>query len=102
MAKDRLEFQSLLESLIGSRNVYFQPPASLKMNYPAIVYKLANIQNEHADNLPYIQDTSYQVTYITKDPDDPVIKKLASFPKCLYDLYYPADNLNHYVYTIFY
>ena len=39
MAKTRLELQSVLEQTLGSRNVYFQPPASVKMKYPAIVYE---------------------------------------------------------------
>ena len=35
---NRLDLQALLEDLLGSRNVYYQPPESVKMNYPAIVY----------------------------------------------------------------
>jgi len=30
----RLELQNLLENILGSRNVYFQPPENLKLNYP--------------------------------------------------------------------
>ena len=102
MPKTRLDFQTFLETLKGDRNVYFQPPPSIKMNYPAIVYNLADIKNDHADNLSYIQSTSYTLTYITKDPDDVMIKTLSKLPMCIFDRFYTADNLNHYIYTIFY
>lgn len=102
MGKTRLEFQAFLETLKGDRNVYYQPPPSFMMNYPAIVYKLANLKNTPADNLPYLQKTAYQLTYITDDPDDVMVKTISKLPLCGFDRWYPADNLNHYVYTIYY
>ena len=102
MAKTRLEFQTFLETLKGDRNVYFQPPATVRMNYPAIRYNLANIQDTPADNLPYLQATAYTLTYITDDPDDVMVKTLSKLPYCRFDRWYAAENLNHYVYTIFY
>ena len=102
MAKTRLEFQTFLETLKGDRNVYFQPPATIKMNYPAIVYNLSDIRNTDADNFPYLQATAYTLTYITDDPDDIMVNTLSKLPYCGFDRWYAADNLNHYVYTIFY
>ena len=102
MTKTRIDFQTFLETLKGDRNVYFQPPESIKLNYPAIVYNLYIIQNEHADNFPYFQGTGYQVIYITKNPDDVMIKTLSKLPYCKFERWYASDNLNHYVYTIFY
>ena len=102
MPKNRLDFQTYLEAVKGDDNVYFQPPPSLRMNYPAIVYSLADINNQDADNLPYIQHISYNLIYITKNPDDPMIKTLGKLPMCMFDRFYAADNLNHYSYTIFY
>jgi len=102
MAKDRLDLQALFESLIGSRNVYFQPPASVRMNYPCIRYNLAIIDNMPADNTRYLQGTAYNVIYITYNPDDAMIKILSQLPMSKFDRWYAADNLNHYVYTIFY
>ena len=83
-------------------NVYFQPPESVKMNYPAIVYRLANIKTAYGDNLPYMLDHSYALTYITRDPDDPVRDILAALPMCSFSRHYTADGLNHYSYTIYY
>ena len=41
----RLDLQTFLEELLESKNVYFQPPESVKMKYPAIVYALDDIEN---------------------------------------------------------
>lgn len=102
MPKTRLEFQTFLETFKGDRNVYFQPPPSLQMKYPAIKYSLSDIVNTHADNLSYLQSKAYQLVYITKNPDDPMIDYISQLPMCEFDRHYTADNLNHYSYTIFY
>ena len=51
----RIELQDELENLLGSKNVYYQPPESVKMEYPAIVYRRSNINNNFADDLVYRQ-----------------------------------------------
>ena len=102
MTKTRLDFQTFLETLKGDRNVYFQPPPSVKMNYPAIRYKLYAIDNEYGDDLAYLQYVGYELTYITKNPDDPMIMTLSKLPMCNFDRFYTADNLNHYIFVIFY
>ena len=45
---NRLELHEIFCDILGSRNAYFQPPASVKMNYPAIKYSLSNIENNNA------------------------------------------------------
>lgn len=102
MPKTRLEFQTFLETFKGDRNVYFQPPPSVQMKYPAIKYSLSDIGNIHADNLSYIQRKAYQLIYITKNPDDPMIDSISQLPMCEFDRHYTSDNLNHYSFTIFY
>ena len=102
MSKTRLDFQTFLETFKGDRNVYFQPPPSVKMSYPAIRYKLYTIENTFADNLHYLQGTAYELTYITKNPDDSMIQSISKLPMCVFDRFYTADNLNHYIFVIFY
>lgn len=102
MTKTRLEFQTFLETLKGDRNVYYQPPNNTRMKYPAIRYNLADLKNIPADDIAYLQGTAYQLMYITDDPDDVMIKTLSKLPFCKFDRWYAADNLNHYVYIIFY
>lgn len=102
MARTRLELQVLLENLLGSRNVYFQPPPSIKMKYPAIVYHLATIRNDPADDIPYQRYKAYQLTVIDEDPDSNISENVSNLPMCRFDRWYAADNLNHFVYTIYY
>ena len=99
---NREELQSILEDILGSSEVYFQPPENLKINYPAIVYSLNRIATASADNKPYVMFDSYQVTMIDKNPVNETVKKLAKLPLCRFDRTYRVDNLNHYVFTIFY
>lgn len=99
---DRVELQQIFEDILGSRNVYFQPPASVKMAYPAIVYELSDIENEHADNVPYVQRTRYSITVIDKDPDSRIPFAISKLPTCSFDRAYKSDNLNHYVLNLYY
>lgn len=98
----RLELQTLLENILGSRNVYYQPPASISMKYPAIVYSRYDVENFHADNVVYAQKTAYSVTVIDKNPDSEYVKKISILPLCSYDRHYVADNLNHDVFTLYF
>lgn len=98
----RLGLQALLEDILGSRNVYFQPPDSVAMKYPAIRYSLSNIENVNANDLPYKQSKTYEVILIDSDPDSQYVDRISQLQYCRFDRYYPADNLNHYVFTLYY
>ena len=98
----RLELQTLLEGLIGNRNVYFQPPSTLKMKYPAIRYELNSIDNIHADNAVYAQNNSYKITLIDTDPDSEYVSELSKLPKCRFVTAYPSDGLNHWVFNLYF
>lgn len=99
---DRLDLQSLLEELLESRNVYYQPPEAIKMQYPAIRFSKKRIEAVHANDSKYLIRDCYELIVISRKPDDPVIKKLLMLPYCSYDRHYVADNLNHDVLTIYY
>ena len=99
---DRLDLQGLLEELLESRNVYYQSPESTKMQYPAIRYSKKNIQSVYANNSKYLMRDCYELIVISRNPDDPVIKRLLALPYCSYDRQYIADNLYHDVLTIYY
>lgn len=98
----RIELQTMLEELIGSRNVYFQPPASVRMQYPAIVYSRSKIETEFANNLVYKRAIAYEVIVIDKNPDSEIVEKVSFLPSCKHDRHYTADNLNHDVFTLYY
>lgn len=98
--KTRLELHEMLCNVLGSRNVYFQPPESVKMKYPAIVYSRSDMPSTFADDLAYLTSGEYLVTLIDKDPDSMILEKLLNLPQCRYDRHYAADNLNHDIFII--
>lgn len=98
----RLELQRLFEKILGSRNVYFQPPENVKMRYPAIVYGLDDIEHNHANNGVYIRHPNYSATLIDLNPDSKFVEKLDSLPMCSFDRHYTSDNLHHWNYNIYF
>lgn len=96
----RLELQTLLETFTD--NVYFQPPANLAMQYPCIVYQRDQADTKFADNSPYSYTQRYQVTVISRDPDEVIVGKVAALPKCLFNRYFAANNLNHDVFVLYF
>lgn len=98
----RLELQDLLEEILGTRYVYFQPPTNLKMEYPAIVYARDDLETQFADNHPYHVTARYTVTIIDRNPDSVIPTKVAILPMCVFDRRYTADNLNHDVFNLYF
>lgn len=102
MSSRRLELQNILEGILGTRNVYFQPPENIKLQYPCIMYSRTSGDTQFANNAPYIMHKRYQIIIMDKDPDSIIPDKVAMLPMCIFDRSYTADNLNHYVYNIYY
>jgi hypothetical protein len=98
----RLELQDLLVDLLGSPNVYFQPPATVVMQYPCIVYSRNTMNTEFADNRPYKHKKRYQLTVIDPNPDSDIPDKVAELPLCSFERFFAADNLNHDIYNLFF
>jgi len=98
----RSDLQDILKTLLGSDNVYFQPPATVQMAYPCIVYSRDNAVVQHSDNLPYARKVRYQVTVIDRNPDSDIPDKVAALPLCSFNRAFVADNLNHDVFQLFF
>ena len=98
----RESLHEMLKDMLGSSNVYYQPPESEKMEYPAIRYSKSNIESRYANDTKYSLMDRYEIIVIAKRPDHPVIKKLLMLPYCSYDRPYVSDNLNHDVLTLYY
>lgn len=98
----RVELHNLLKTLLGSDNVYYQPPESELMKYPAIRYSRKKPDRKFANNAAYISKDCYELIVIDYEPDNPVIDKLLALPYCSYDRPYPSNNLNHDVLTLYY
>lgn len=102
MAKSRLDLHQILVDILGSPNVYFQPPTNLTMKYPCIRYSWDSSWSPKADDKKYVSKKRYTLTVIDKNPDSPIPSKLEELPFCSIDRTYQADNLNHFVYTIYF
>lgn len=96
----RLELHELLAELLGSRNVYYQPPESVRMKYPAIKYSRDDIQNTFANNNVYMQQYAYEITVIDEDPDSETVDKISKLPTARFERHYTSDDLNHDIYKI--
>lgn len=101
MARRHL-LQTILEKTLGSSNVYFQPPATLTLKYPCIVYEREYINTDFADNRPYSHMDRYQVTVIDRNPDSDIPNRVKMLPMCVHNRYFASDNLNHNVFTMYF
>lgn len=100
--KNRIDLHELLCKILGTRNVYFQPPETVKMEYPCIVYKRNLIDTDFADDKPYKNTKRYSITVIDKNPDSEIPDKVAMLPMCRFDTHFTSENLNHDTYNIYY
>lgn len=100
MGRTRLELHNLLKTFAD--NVYFQPPSSTLMNYPAIVYNLNRRQKVHANNDAYLKYNQYTVTVIDRNPESSIAASVEDLKMCSFDRSFTADNLNHFVYTLYF
>lgn len=84
-------------------NVYFDPPESLKMKYPCIVYSRETSRTKYADDKIYNYRQGYQVTVIDKNPDSTIPETLRRDLAMIdFSREYVADNLHHTVFRIYY
>lgn len=99
---NRLDLHEIFCNILGSRQVYFDPPESLKISYPAIIYELDDVNALRADDHGYLLNRRYQVKYISRDPDNTVIDDLLRLQYCSFDRRFATDNLYHDCFDIYY
>lgn len=93
----------LHEVLLGiTKNVYYQPPSTVKMKYPAIVYAREDIDNTFADDSVYAQSHAYQITVIDENPDSEIVEAVSKLPRCRFNRHFTSDNLNQDVFIVIY
>lgn len=99
----RLKLHEELCEILGTRNVYFQPPESVHLVYPCIVYELSGVDKLNANNSSYKLTKQYELTVIDKNPDSELSDKiLKRFRMCSFDRPFKSDKLNHWVHTLYY
>ena len=98
----RIKLHDKLKELLGSGNVYYQPPAKTNMSYDAIRYSLSRKDSKFADDRRYKNMNRYEVIVISRLPDPEVVDKILELPYSAFDRHYVSDNLNHYSITLYY
>lgn len=99
----RLDLQSEFEDFLGSRNVYYQPPSSVLMKYPAIRYVRDGSDLSHANNRVYLNRRRYDGVIIDPNPDSELPDlMLDRFSMCTFGKSYPSNNLHHFPFTLYY
>lgn len=98
----RLELHEILCGILRTKSCYFQPPSSVRMQYPAIVYSRKDVEKRSADDMAYRKLPSYELVLIDKNPDSEFVDKLLDLPYCSFDRHYESDNLNHDVFTLYF
>lgn len=98
----RLELHQILVDILGSGNVYFQPPSNIQMKYPCIIYSRTSEDVKYANNNRYKHKIKYKVEFVDKNPDSSINDKIKGLPLCKFDRHFNADSLNHDVYTLYY
>lgn len=99
----RLDLHEEFVNILGIKNSYFQPPESIKLNYPCIKYSKSGIDTNHANNKRYKNTNRYEVIVIDRDPDSEIPDMILDhFQMCSFDRAYTYDNLNHFVLTLYY
>ena len=87
--------------LSAKGHVFFQPTSDTTLSYPCILYKLRDIDKRNANNRFYTINHSYELTVIDRDPLSPLREAIVRLPMCSLNRIYEADNLHHYVFTIY-
>lgn len=98
----RLLLHDILVDVLGSDNVYFQPPPDRQMQFPCIVYERDNQSVKRGDNVAYNLRQRYQVTYIDQNPDGATIDALSELPLSAFNRHFVTSGLNHDVFSIYY
>lgn len=100
MARSRLDLQYILEQI--TPEVWFQPPPSLRLTYPTIIYSRDYHFTAHADNKRYAHLKRYQVTVISRDSDSDLPDKVAELPYTNFTRAFNADGLHHDIFDLYF
>lgn len=102
MAQSRQKLHNTLVGVVGDSGtkVYYQPPSSTMIQYPAIVYSRSDVVVRHADNSTHSLHWVYSATFISLDPDSPIPELLIRLPNARFVRSDTIDGLYHYTIEI--
>ena len=98
----RPTLQQVLVDVLGSNYVYFQPPESVKLQYPCIIYEEMRGASFRANDKLYGYRKCYNLILIDKNPYSEIPDRIRQLPLCDTDRMYKADNLYHFSFRLYY
>ena len=107
MAGNRLDLHDILIEVLGTTGqevsrVYFQPPSTIEMEYPCIIYRRSTRKDFFSNDRLYLGMKQYSITVVDEDPDSEIPDKVLNLPYCSHNTTFAIDGLNHDVYTLYY
>ena len=99
----RLQLQSELELVLGSEEVNYQPPESIKLKYPCINFSKNAGDILRANDQIYRSLTGYTLIVISRDPDNTIAEDIVKhFKYCRFIRRFVIDNLYHDLLELYY
>lgn len=92
---------SKFKEILGTDNVYYQPPSGTNIQYPCILYNKIGANIKYANDKKYSFRILYRVTYVDYVPDSEKSDAIWDLPLCEFVDFYRSDNLNHTVFNIY-
>lgn len=98
----RMKIQEMLKKHLGIKNLYFDPPRSIQMKFPCVVYDMENPVIQYADDRPYQFSYRWNITIIDRDgtKGEYYLRKMLELPYCSFDRKFVTDNLYHFIFTL--
>lgn len=101
--ENRLALHQILCDVLGSRNVYFQPPEDVKIVFPAIIYELEGIDTKYADDThKYKRNLRYKITLASSNPEHDIVDRLLDLRYSRLESISHYDNLHNYYINIYF
>lgn len=83
----RMKLSAKLKEFVHPDNVHFQPPATVKLKYPCIIYHRMPAHKEFANNTKFLNKPLWRVQVIDKNPDSTIGETLTTH-SCIQKLHH--------------
>lgn len=102
MARSLEELQELMGGLAGVEEAYIQAPTS-GLVYPCIMIERGGLSDvKFADNKKFRVLKAYDITVIVRAPDSGIPDLVEGLPYAEFNRFFRRDNLNHYVFQLYF
>lgn len=92
--------QEFVNILGNASRVYFMPPQEMRLSYPAIVYYVGGGSDSYADNVRFLQRTTFDVTLIENDPLSAKVDAIRDLKHSSYMTSFKKDGLHQHKFKI--